>query len=1013
MALTCTIGGVSFPIIENNGSPEPGYTSGGTSNSTAGSSGIAGGSDSGYQQTNNAQERQRWQCDIMDYSGTAHFQPGESVVITDPVLGILFQGYVNSDKILPIYPSGILRHSLDCIGLEYLPGKRTYTATYSTSQLAGKIAVDMLNNVLLPEGITQNWAEHEDSTAAEFNIGILAGTQGVTDANGNQWLELAQAGSNVTITENTTALFSTGTLTNIAASNNELVPTTVSGLLLAVTLPTVQTGAFCEMIFWTGSQVLATNDTLNYDIWIASTSPQIMGTVFFYFSDNTQSTGFIDQNGVPNQSATDLSNYAKDQWYSRTCSTSAYNGKTVVKAVVKFAGTSQGTYTLYIKNAYIGSHSGSPLFGTAFTTPVVNPIQISSFLWYYPASAIAALQQVMNPGATSRISPAYSISSVSLLSSSTIVWGSTTPNSSACNIFVSYDGGSSYVQCTNNAALPALPAGSVVTGQSITLKETFSVGTNPTSLPTLSSVVINLYSAPNPTSAKSDIITDYITQTQFNTGTYTNLTSPVGGGLALGTLSRTWGDNLITNQTFFAPDGSETQTASSSAYNMTITVLGSTSTGFANSRLDFCGSQILNFTLEIDMKQGNINGDVGVTFRNSSASWQASTNNTFAYAVTFAGSTMTLYAGSNGSTDTINTLATASHSMSSGTFYHLKVVANGNNFQCFWNNEGTPSINFTDTSINYQQPGGIGLRFFNHTSGSATMSWKNLLFTPAPQGTWISPSVSLSSLGTCGLSAIYWTQQNMQSNTVAYVNVSTSIDGGSTYQMCTNGGAIPNLPSGTNVSSTSIKTQVFISTIDTSSILPSVLGLVWRVLGVYPGSSGTRSTVPLGNDMSITRTVGSGWGTSFDNQTWTQTGTGTTAVAAGEETITNTTGDVHMHLGSRTWTDEDGTVRFQLSASTISAGIELRYTDANNFYRLQVSTTTVSIIKKLAGVTTTLATVSMAIPINTNYRMRFRVVGSGPVALSGNVWVDQTLEPTINATTGQWDNSLWVITAID
>lgn len=992
MALTVTISGVSYIIIENNGQPEPGYTSGGTANTTSSNAGIAGGSDSGYQQTNNAQERQRWQCDIMDYTGTAHFQKGEPVVVTDPILGILFQGFINSDKALPIYPSGIIRHSIDCVGLEDIPSRRTYTATYSTSQLAGKIAVDMLNNVLLSEGIVQNFAEHTDNSTADFNTGILAGAQGVTDANGNQWLELAQAGSNETITENTTALFSTGTLTNVTATNNELVPNTVSGLLLEITLPTAQTGAFCEMIFWTGSQVLGTSDTLNFDIWIASTSPQIMGTVVLYFSDNTFTSGMNDQNGVPIQSGTDLSNYAKDQWYSRTFITSAFNGKTVVKATVKFAGTSQGTYTLYLKNVYIGSHSGSPLFGTAYTIPVVDPIKINNFLWYYPASAVAAVQPVMNPGATSRISPAYSISAVNLLSSSTIVWGSTTPNNSACDIFVSYDGGASYVQCTNNAALPALPAGSVISG-SITLKETFSVGTNPTSLPILSSVVINLYSAPNPTSAKSDIITDYITQTQFNTGTFTNLTSPVAGGLALGTLSRTWADNLITNQTFFAPDGNETQTASSSAYNMTITVLGSTSTGFANSRLDFCGSQILNFTLEIDMKQGNINGDVGVTFRNSSASWQASTNNTFAYAVTFAGSTMTLYAGSNGSTDAISTIATASHTMSAGTFYHLKVVVVGNVIQCYWNNESTPSINVTDTTYNYQQPGGIGLRFFNHTSGSATMSWKNLLFTPAPQGTWISPSVSLSSLSTCGLSAIYWTQQNTISSQVAYINVLTSVDGGSTYQMCTNGGAIPNLPSGTNVSSTSIITQVFISTIDTSSILPALTGLVWRVLGAYPGSSGTRSTVPLGNDTSITRTVGSGFGTAFDGQTWTQVGTGTTAVATGEETITNTTGDVHMVLGSRTWTDEDGTVRFQLSAATISAGIELRYVDSNNCYRLSASQNSLSAIQRVGGVNTTLATATPTITTGTWYRMRFRIAELSTGTLFARVWVDGSLEP--------------------
>jgi hypothetical protein len=73
----------------------------------------------------------------------------------------------------------------------------------------------------------------------------------------------------------------------------------------------------------------------------------------------------------------------------------------------------------------------------------------------------------------------------------------------------------------------------------------------------------------------------------------------------------------------------------------------------------------------------------------------------------------------------------------------------------------------------------------------------------------------------------------------------------------------------------------------------------------------------------------------------------------------------------------------------------------------------VSIIKRANGTNTTLATVAMAIPTGTYYRMRFRVTGLFPVTLQGNVWLDGTLENTINSTTGAWNNSLWTVTAID
>ena len=109
-----------------------------------------------------------------------------------------------------------------------------------------------------------------------------------------------------------------------------------------------------------------------------------------------------------------------------------------------------------------------------------------------------------------------------------------------------------------------------------------------------------------------------------------------------------------------------------------------------------------------------------------------------------------------------------------------------------------------------------------------------------------------------------------------------------------------------------------------------------------------------------------------------------------------------MRLGSGTGTDLDATVRFLLSASSISGGIELRYSGASSYYRLAASTTLLSIIKNTGGGAITLAFTSLSLSTGTWYHMRFRTTGSAPVSLQGRVWADGTTEPTT-----------WTLTASD
>jgi hypothetical protein len=923
---------------------------------------------------------------VLDATGTLSFQPRQPVVLSDSVNGKLFSGYVGTSKPNRVAPStagasSTIEHVVTVIDTHYKADKQANQQNY-TNAYAGDIALDFWRRALQAEGVVANAAIVKDSTVADFQRGIVSGTIATSNV-GDGDLELVTAGSMVTVTESTTTDFASGTLTNVTAANNSLTPTPQSALRVTATLPGGSGGSFLSMKFWSSSLSIGTSDTINYDLWIASSSPEFKAAIDFVCSDGTllSTSSVSDQNSLSAAPSTDLSKNAKDTWYTRNIAITALHGKTVTSVYLTIAGTTPGTYTVYVKNCYLGSQSGNKFLDTNATTTNVSPPIPSQFSGYLASTSTATLVQCVAAGIAQRVSPAHSIDAVKLLRSSLISWTS----SSTVTLKVSYDGGASYQACTNGAPLPALPAGSNVAGVSLTLLESFVSGNDPTILPILTNVTITLQSAANAT--KSDIVTSYTSQSAMNLGTYTNMQSDASGNLLLTSYTRNWNDNTTTGQTPFFPSGT-TDVASGGIYTMSVTGTNS----FGTSRLDFLG-QVLDFTLDCDIKASSTADEVALTYRQSS--WVAATNNTFAYMVgLYPGSPgiLELGHGSNSTNDSFTQIAFTNPTVAVNTFFHIKIVVKGTHHQIYFNNSTTPTIDVIDST--YTQVGGIGCRAFGNT-GSA--SWDNLVLSQAPTGTWLSNAVSLTSLGSCGQTAISWTEKNTSVPTDAYDVVQTSVDGGSTFQVCTNQGAIPNLPSGSNVAGKTVQVKVTLGSI--SNTAPSVSTIVWRVLGAYPGSSGTRTTLPMGMDSMTRANVGSGWGTATDSQTYTQVGTGTTALTSNEGLITNTTGDVHMLYGSRTWTDEDGTCRFSLSAATISAGIELRYTDTNNFYRFSASTTTLTLTKKIVSNSYTLATASMTLSTGVFYRMRFRVAGNYPTTASGKVWLDGTLEPTAwNAT---------------
>jgi len=597
---------------------------------------------------------------LKDVPGTSSFVRGMPTLISDHDKGLLYSGYVYKDIVskLSANPSNTeLAHKMTFMDQTYAAKKRANTTNYLNWQ-AGDIACDFVQKTLNQEGITGEFALESDYTPATLGAGTLTNvvatttttpftnapntaTPPVTSNTGD--LEITAAGRQITISEATIADFASGTLTNMIASSSGLSPTTQSALRVQAQLPLSigQAGnEQAQVQIWSGSQAVGSNDSLNYDIFISSTSPTFIAAVDLGFADGTLlsgvTSGAFDQNGLlpgpttpaiaagggspaVNPGAIDLTGYAKDTWYSRIITLSGLSGKTITGVFISIAGATAGLYTVYVKNCYLLSASGSPFFSTTATVPQLNPPVITA-LGYISSMITTTVVNVYDPALSSRLSPAHSLDAVKLMRSSTIAWTASLPltgtpgmpvtstgTAPTAVISVSYDG-LSWLPCTNNQALPGLPAGAIVAGLSLSLMETFTAGSDPTAIPALVSVTITFKSAAN--TSTSDVTATYGNAAQWNSGTFTNTTVNANGRLTLGSVLHNWSNNQIIKQTFFANFGAS-QSASGGVY--TISVSGLVSEG--KSRLDYAGPG-QDFTFECDVSFSG-NAYAGPIYRQS------------------------------------------------------------------------------------------------------------------------------------------------------------------------------------------------------------------------------------------------------------------------------------------------------------------------------------------------------------------------------------------------------------
>lgn len=846
-----------------------------------------------------------------DALGTASTPRGTPVILSDYDQGLLYTGNVQSDEMekVTVGSNTQIEHMHTDHDNHYWFDKEPNTTNYA-NWYSGDIVCDFLQK-LASEGVTGQYAIESDYTPTTFGQGTLTGVVATTTTSPFTYapntatpptttntgdLELVRAGTQFTLTEATTTDFSSGTLTGIAASNNMLTPTTQSALKMTViysptvaaqNVPATESGGIqtsgsnssniARFQFWTGSQVIAANDTFNYDVWISSTSPAFLCGISFKCTDGTvldalvgtldttTDLGVFDQNGVSVDNLQDLSAYATDTWYTRNISLSSISGKTIKGVYAYTSGSAAGNYTFFIKNCYLGSASGSPFFGTAATAPQTNPPTTSGIGGYLLNTISTSVVKVFNPLTSNRVSPAHSISGVGLVQNSTITWIASLPTSGiaattyppgtttsgttgssgvspAMVLMVSYDN-TTWLLCQNNQALPGLPPGSNVAGLSLYLREQFAAGSDPSAIPSLEQVQITINSAAN--ASVSDIVTAYGTSTAWNTGTNV-LTGPNSSeDLTLGSSSnpftQSWFNGVTYNQTFFAgANNSGTDSAASGTYAITA---GAQATGgtWCQTRFDMVGF-FQNGTIEADIKTGTSNSNMDILYRETG--W-GNANNNFAYVCSLnangSSGSISFGYGSNNYNNTAGTytnVKSVTTTINSNTFYHIKIVVNGNRHTFYFNNSLTASIDILDNA--YPAAGNIGYRTYYGGTSSNTASIKNLSVVTTTFGTWTSPATSLTALGTCGYSQVCWTDLTSQGQIEATTEVLASIDGGTTWMPCANGAEIPQLARGTNVSGASLVFQMILLSSTPPVSTPIIMGLYARVCGNYGTVSGTR-----------------------------------------------------------------------------------------------------------------------------------------------------------------------------
>jgi hypothetical protein len=789
-------------------------------------------------------ERSAVRLSFFDPSASYAFQFGQPVIITDTLEGVKFTGFIMKPVATKYDANAALNWTVDCVDNEFLAGKKTSNRII-TNQFAGVAAASMVNDHLSQDGVVANYAVRDDNSQPDFNQGTLNGTTATSNLGGD--LELAPAGATVTITENTTAAFSSGSLLqNVVASNNTLLPTSEKAIRMQCTQTGIgqnNTYTYVKIFSPASAFTVVSTRYLFYNIWIDPTSPEIKFGVDITFTDNTTlrnnfTTGEISQNNLSPHPNTDLQGYAdQGKWYGRTFDLTAFAGKNIAYVALACEGDKAGVYTAWFKDIqYLNADFSlnQSFFATSLNVSPPQQLQNQGY-----ASTALTVVNTYDCSFSERLSPSYDISSVGILKNSFITWNSTEPANTGMIIKYSIDGGNSYIQCTNNAALPNLPAGSSLASTSLIIAEepTQSKGANPETPPILNSIKVVLN--PSYVATKADVNYSATVGAAFqNTGTFTN-TQASGLFLQLVGSTRYFDDNQTNNEM------------------ANITLMGGKATGpnnvntcshyinkkefsqqthqgtEARSRMDYAG-QIADGTIECDIYIDASLQKIGPFYRTTGTS---NYDAQYGYAVEVFGTTIALQKGSNSNTAADGTrtqVAIATVTLTSQSVHRIKVIFSGSSHQIFL--DDVRVINATDST--YTAAGYCGIRNSNTDASNGYIAFvDNFGIMKSLTGTWVSNNIPLTGAANYGNSSLYWEDYSISPQSTSLL-VEVSINGGSTYATATNGGTIPGLTLGQSLSGINLRFRVTLTTA-TATSMPQLRYLIARVLGQF-SSTGTR-----------------------------------------------------------------------------------------------------------------------------------------------------------------------------
>jgi len=161
------------------------------------------------------------------------------------------------------------------------------------------------------------------------------------------------------------------------------------------------------------------------------------------------------------------------------------------------------------------------------------------------------------------------------------------------------------------------------------------------------------------------------------------------------------------------------------------------------------------------------------------------------------------------------------------------------------------------------------------------------------------------------------------------------------------------------------------------------------------------SGATLGTD-TFQRANQSLWGTASDGQTWGGDANIQKAfsISGNAGLVSNTKSSSYSAVLGPTAANAEVYATGSLSSfSSSNFGDVLRWTDGNNWYKAFIDGSSLIIQKKVAGTTTTLASVPFTATAGSSYTIHFRAVGS---TLTANIWAASGSEP-----------SGWMVTASD